>query len=78
VDGLVDALGFLLAAEGLLTTSDSRPLLSLTLRFSNPVLGIAVPFLSFIFTAFIRSFKGKKVAFYLKLKLSFFEKIYTF
>jgi len=78
VDGLVDALGFLLAAEGLLTTSNSCPLLFLILRFFIPVLGIAIPFLNYIFTLFIRSFKGQKVAFNLKLKFLFFSKRYFY
>jgi hypothetical protein len=51
---LVDALGFLLAAGGLLTASYSRSLYySMILRF-NPVLGIAIPFLlNYIFILFI-------------------------
>jgi hypothetical protein len=75
---LVDALGFLLAAGGLLTASYSRSLYySMTLRF-NPDLGIAIPFLDFIVINFARSFKAQKVASYLKLKLPSFSERYLY
>jgi len=47
VGASVDALGVLLAAGGLLTTSNSRSLFYLLILRLNPVLGIAIPFLNY-------------------------------